>query len=313
MRIKQKVVVTGGCGFIGSHLVEKLIENNYDVVVIDDLSTGKLENINNFKNIDLKIFKVEEYNFSKLKNIKAVFHLAAQTSVPYSIDNFYKSTRTNLLSTLKVIDFCVKKTIPFIYASSSAIYGNLKFGDEYKSIDLMSPYAVDKYVTEIYASTINKLYKIPSFGLRFFNVYGPRQDSNNPYSGVISIFIDRLIKKKSITINGGNQTRDFIHVNDIVNCIISSYNKLLNNNSAYYCNILTGKSISINELAYEIAYNLKINPEIHYKELSKNDPMYSNGSIVKMNKILNVNPVNFIDIKNGLKETIDWYKTYLKI
>jgi UDP-glucose 4-epimerase len=128
--------------------------------------------------------------------------LAAQASVPISVAKFGSSSSSNMLGTIKVIDYCRVNQIPLVYASSSAIYGNLELGDDQNSrVDLVSPYATDKYAMELYAKTAYKLYQLSSIGLRFFNVYGPRQDSTSSYSGVISTFVDRLLRRKSITIN----------------------------------------------------------------------------------------------------------------
>ena len=156
-----------------------------------------------------------------MPKLDAVIHLAAQASVPVSIQSFGRSSSSNLLGTVRIVDFCRIKNIPLVYASSSAVYGNLVIGnDEENIIELLSPYATDKFVMELYCKTSMEIYNMSSIGLRFFNVYGPRQDPTSQYSGVISIFIDRIIKNKPITIYGGYQTRDFVFVKTLLNVYI---------------------------------------------------------------------------------------------
>lgn len=301
----KKFVVTGGCGFIGSHLVELLTSMGNSVIVIDDLSSGYVSNIEKIDgNIIFEKIAVQNFNFFSLDNIECVFHLAAQASVPYSIDHFFESSSANILSTFKVIEFCNKRSIPLVYATSSAVYGNLPFGSETGGIELLSPYAADKYCMEMYAATSYNLNGLSSFGLRFFNVYGPKQDSSNPYSGVISIFIDRISRGEMITINGGYQTRDFVYVKDVVNCIYKAYKSLLENNRANVVNILTGNSISINELVLNISNVLNKKPICDYKELPVGDPESSLGSTELMEKLLKVNSLDFVKVESGLRETI---------
>ena len=156
--MKKTFLVTGGCGFIGSHLSQALFELGHSVIIIDDFSSGDVDNISEFvKDVKLYACKVEEFNFESLDKIDCIFHLAAQASVPYSIDNLFESSSTNLLSTLKVIEFGLKEDVPVVYASSSALYGNLSTGIENSDVDLLSPYAVDKLVAEIYFDMAHKV------------------------------------------------------------------------------------------------------------------------------------------------------------
>lgn len=305
--MKKKFMVTGGCGFIGSHLVEFLDGAGHSVIVIDDLSTGFQSNLDGCNNqIEMIVSRVEDFDFRAVGNLDGVFHLAAQASVPYSIDHFYDSSATNVRSTIKVIDYCSRHKVPLVYASSSAVYGNLPLGDEGAEVDILSPYAADKLVAEIYSAMAYKLYSLRSYGLRFFNVYGPRQDPKNPYSGVISIFVDRLLNGLPITINGGYQTRDFIYVNDIVEGLYRSYQYLQENDVAIYSNLLTGHSISIDELAKELASILGVNPDVNYRELPFGDPAVSLGATDRMNHNLKVGPLTTLAV--GLKETVDWMR-----
>jgi len=302
----KSFLVTGGAGFIGSHLCELLSENNYQIVIIDDFSTGLKSNIDFIKNITLINNKVQNIQVNELPQIDGIFHLAAQASVPVSIDDFYESSANNLLSSIQIFDWAKKLSVPVIYASSSAIYGNLSKGDDQKEdCEILSPYAQDKLTLEHYAKMCWDIYKIPSIGWRFFNVYGPRQDPKNPYSGVISIFIDRLLQNKPVTVNGGYQTRDFIYVKDIVNTLLCSMEFISRNKCCDFINLGTGKSITIDNLLEIIASILKVKPNKYVKKLPDGDPEISSGTYDKIHQILGVDISTFQTLDEGLFETIE--------
>lgn len=303
----MKILVTGGAGFIGSHVCEKLIKSGQEVFILDDLSTGKLSNLSAIKDkITFIQSRVEDYNFDSLLSIDAVIHLAAQASVPLSITDFYYSSKTNILSSLKIVDFCIKKKLPLVYASSSAIYGGLPLGnDEASDIDLISPYAADKFSLELYAKVSSVTSELRSIGLRFFNVYGPRQDPSNPYSGVISIFIERLLSNQNIIINGGSQTRDFVYVADVADVISQAVHVASSKKISDFVNVLTGKSVSIDSLANNLIEIIDSSSEKTYHKLPVGDPMESNGTIVKLPRLLNINPSDFIPLQQGLKLTVN--------
>tara|TARA_X000000950_G_scaffold136815_1_gene170087 strand:- start:15284 stop:16195 length:912 start_codon:yes stop_codon:yes gene_type:complete len=301
----MKYLVTGGAGFIGSHLVDKLIEDNH-VICVDDLSSGYLANLPKNKKLQIINKKFQDLNLSDFNNIDGIFHLASQVSVQKSIDDFYNSSCNNMTLTFKVWSLAKEYNIPVVYASSSAIYGNLEMGDELKnSYDVISPYALDKLCMEEYAKLYYELYKIPSIGLRFFNVYGNRQDSSSPYSGVISIFIDRLISEKPIYVNGGYQTRDFVHVEDIIKSLCYSMKNLHFNKICDQINVGTGKSISVNFLLNELIKILNKSPVIKYKELPIGDPEKSEGNFNKLEKVIGLKTSEFNSIEEGLIKTID--------
>jgi UDP-glucose 4-epimerase len=305
----MKYLITGGAGFIGSHLVELLIENNHEVVCVDDLSSGYKSNLSSvIQKIDFYEEKIELFDFNNFIDIDAIVHLAAQPSVPFSITNFSDSSSSNLLGAIKVIDHCRLHNIPLVYASSSAIYGNFEFGnDEIENVDLLSPYATDKYAMELYSTTAHKIYQLSSVGLRFFNVYGPRQDPSNPYSGVISIFADKLLKGQNITINGGHQTRDFIYVKDVVNIIYSAIILASKNSICEISNVLTGESITIDELAEKMMKIIDVNVEVNYQSLPAGDPAQSNGSSKKMTKLFTVELDKFTKLDKGLVNTVQFF------
>jgi UDP-glucose 4-epimerase len=303
-------LITGGAGFIGSNLCLHFINQGHEVIIIDDLSAGRMSNLNDSE--DGIIFfkeKIENFDFKKIKNVHAVIHLAAQASVPLSIVDFHNSSSSNLLGTISIIDFCSKNNIPLIYASSSAIYGDLKMGDDKKDyIDLISPYATDKFVMELYAMTAFKNYQLSSIGLRFFNVYGPRQDPSSPYSGVISIFSERILNRENIVINGGYQTRDFIYVNDVIAVICRAIELVSKKTVCDISNVLTGKSVTIDYLADQLMEVIGIKVNKIYEDLSLEDPKKSDGTVENMSKLLLTDIGQFTKFKKGLEETVQYIK-----
>jgi UDP-glucose 4-epimerase len=305
----MKYIVTGGAGFIGSHLIEKLIAEGNEVICIDNLSSGYVTNVPESKKINFLKMNVQNIEVEKILKADGIFHLAAQASVPKSIDDFYNSSKNNLLGTLKVLDLASKFKIPIVYASSSAVYGNLPLGDDTVEIfDILSPYAQDKLTMEHYAHMAYKVYGTKSIGLRFFNVYGPKQDPTNPYSGVISIFVDRLLKGLPLTVNGGYQTRDFIYVDDIVSSLVMSMKKVLLNDICKTLNVGTGKSISIDILLETLTRIVKTKPKIIKEVLPPGDPEKSEGTYQELERILQINTNQFTSLQFGLNETVKFIK-----
>ena len=304
--MKKTILITGGAGFIGSHLAESLVQESH-VIVIDNLSTGCISNLNGILDrIEFKKDDVELVNLFELGKIDVIVHLSAQTSVPLSIEEFKKSSNQNLSGTLNIIDFCSKNSVPIVYASTSAVYGNLSIGDDASSeVDLITPYAVDKYAMEKYLEMSYKLYGLSSIGLRFFNVFGPRQDPTNPYSGVISIFIDNLISGKKIQVNGGYQTRDFIYVLDVVEAINKSIELVINKPIFDVVNVLSGNSYSIDELVEVLARLTRAKPKIERMILPKGDPEKSCGTVEKMFSILGIRSSRMTTLELGLRKIIE--------
>jgi len=262
----NRILVTGGAGFIGSHTVDLLLQEGKEVVVIDNLSTGKLSNLNLF-NPNLRFVQGNILNYSllckELARCDALLHLAAISSVHQSVEEPIETLKVNTLGFLHVLQAIRQNPIPvrFVYASSAAVYGGnapLPCSDEENiSFDVLSPYALEKANNERYADLYARQFAVNSLGLRYFNVYGPRQDAKSAYSGVITKFIDNNKNNQPITIYGdGEQSRDFIHVSDIAqaNCkaLISDYCGILNiatgvpetlNNLLNYISSITGKKI----------------------------------------------------------------------
>ena len=221
---KKTVLVTGGCGFIGSHLVETLVQKNYQVRILDNLSTGKLENLSSVAKQDIEIAQgcISDLNLVEeiIKGCDYVFHLAAIASVPKSIQDPVGTGKVNYNGTLNILEAARKQGIRrVIFAGSAAVYGDNPTLPKKESMPTfpLSPYAVDKLASELIGHVYAKNFGLEFVCLRYFNVFGRRQDPFSPYSGVISIFCDRLSRGLAPIIYGdGLQSRDFIHVSDVV-------------------------------------------------------------------------------------------------
>ena len=250
----NRILVTGGAGFIGSHTVDLLLQEGKEVVVIDNLSSGKLTNLNLF-NPNLRFVQGDILNYSllckELARCDAVLHLAAISSVHQSVEEPIATLKVNTLGFLHVLQAIRLNPTPvrFVYASSAAVYGGnapLPCSDEESmSFNVLSPYALEKANNERYADLYRRQFAVESLGLRYFNVYGLRQDPKSTYSGVITKFIDDFKNEKPITIYGdGEQSRDFIHVSDIAKANVQAL-------ASDYCGILnvgTGVPETLNKL-----------------------------------------------------------------
>ena len=247
----MKCIVVGGAGFIGSNLVDKLIEDGHEVLVIDDRSTGKFENINK---------KAEWYNhdiscmtdFSMFEGVDVVFHLAAKARVQPSIENPVDFNSTNVSGTVNMLDACRRYGVKrFVYSSSSSVYGNveqLPTPEEHK-LNPMSPYALQKLIGEQYCKLFSELYGLETVCLRYFNVYGERQLLEGAYCLVMGIFAQQRLEGKPMTIRGdGEQRRDFTYVGDVVDANIKCMDYPLELNGDVF-NIGNGDNRSVNQLA----------------------------------------------------------------
>lgn len=249
----MKIIVTGGAGFIGSHLVEKLLKKNHNITVIDNLSTGRLSNINKFKK-KVKFVKSDiskNNNWDKyFKNIDWVIHLAALADIVPSIQNPVNYFNSNVIGTLNVLQACRKYKIKkIIYSASSSCYGIPKKypTSEKENIDPQYPYALTKRLGEELVMHWGKLYNLKCISLRFFNVYGTRSRTSGTYGAMFGVFLAQKIAKKPLTIVGdGKQTRDFTYVTDVVDSIIAALKSPLSNETF---NIGSGKTISVNKIA----------------------------------------------------------------
>jgi len=248
----KKALVTGGAGFIGSNLVNKLIEQGIEVIVIDDLSTGQKEKINP-KAIfyEISLLDLNE-NSLKGKNIDVVFHTAALARVQPSIENPISFNKVNVEGTLKLLFACHKAGVKrVVYSASSSCYGNTNIlpTPENTSTNPLSPYGLQKYIGEQYCKMFSEVYKLDTVSLRYFNVYGEDMNFEGAYKTVIAVFIEQLKNKEKLNItNDGNQRRDFTYVGDVcqANILAALHNEKFNGESF---NIGNGKNYSVNEVA----------------------------------------------------------------
>ncbi len=293
-------LVTGGAGFIGSHLVDYLIGTGNKVTVLDSLLTGKIENINksaHFIHGSITDVPVLESAFD---GIDFCYHLAAIPSVQDSIKNWSDCHKVNLGGSINVFEIAVRNNIPVIYASSSAVYGSLTDVPikEDSPIAPVAPYGFDKYSNEVHAKLFADLKGLKSTGLRFFNVYGSRQDPASPYSGVIPIFVKKIMNREGIKVfDDGNQTRDFIHVSDVVQALIKANNKKSLETSGVF-NVCTGTGISVNYLVNALFEIIDKKVDIEYLPPRNGDVYQSIGDPSKAKDLLGFEAV--MNIRKGL-------------
>ncbi|MBR6374384.1 MAG: SDR family oxidoreductase [Victivallales bacterium] len=316
----SRILVTGGAGFIGSNLVEDLLSRNNEVVVLDNFSTGKRENLQPFAND--RHFTLIEGDIRDYKTCQKavdgadyVMHEAALGSVPHSIDNPMLATDVNIGGFVNMLYAAKEAKVKcFAYAASSATYGDAEYSPkvEDKIGKPLSPYAITKYVDELYAVNFHDLYGINAVGLRYFNVFGRRQDPYGAYAAVIPIFAMRLLSLIPPVINGdGTFSRDFTHVSNVVLAnnlaLLSKDEKALN--QVY--NVACGESTSLNQLFEALKNSLaQIKPEIagvspvHGPERIGDIP-HSLASIDKISSLLGYKPVMMFE--EGIKATAKWY------
>lgn len=302
----KKVVVTGGAGFIGSHLVEVLAGRGYRVIILDDLSTGKVENIQALlgkENAEFIKGSITDLPLLRrlFRGVDQVFHQAALPSVPRSIENPQASHEVNVSGTLNVLlaarENSVKKAI---YASSSSVYGDIPTLPKREDMvpHPLSPYAVTKLTGEYYSQVFHQVYGLPTVCLRYFNVYGPRQDPNSQYAAVIPSFIKRALEGNPPIIFGdGEQTRDFTFVKDAVEATIQA----AESDACGLFNIAQGESITINELARLVISIVGKNMEPVHQEPRPGDIRHSLADISRA-RAFGYEPR--YSLEKGLRETI---------
>lgn len=302
----KKIAVTGGLGFIGSHVVESLCQEN-EVVIVDNESTGSIENIKHldFNNISLDLGDIVDIDLKKtFEGCDYVFHHAALASVPASVADPLKCNSVNVTGTLKVLlaarDTEVKKVI---FSSSSAVYGdNTNFPlSEKAPIRSISPYALSKSVGEMYCQLFTDIYGLPTVSLRYFNVFGPRQNPNSQYAAVIPQFIDAILNyRKPIIYGDGEQSRDFIYVKHVVEANLMA----CESDQTGSFNIATGKSTTINELVDIINGVMDRNVTPIHEASRPGDIKHSLADVNKA-KSFGFRPnYNFVD---ELRETVNWF------
>jgi len=304
----MRILVTGGAGFIGSHLVDRLIEEGDKVIVIDNLSTGKKENLNpkaKFYKINICNSKIAQV-FKKEKP-EIVFHLAAIPRVLISVENPFETSRINILGTINIfkasIDAKVKRVI---FASSSSVYGEQKelALREDMAPNPISPYGLQKLTGEQFAKLFTNLYKMPIICLRFFNVFGPRIDFDSDYSLVIGKFLRLRKEKKPLTIFGsGEQTRGFSYIDDVVEANIKAM-RSERLKGGEVINVGSEKSHSVNYLAKIIGGQVKYLPP------RQGDPLHTQADLSLAKELLNWVPK--ISFEKGLEKTKKWFNKNFK-
>ena len=302
-----KYLVTGGCGFIGAHLVEGLERDGHDVRVLDDLSTGKRENLS--ASVELLIGDVADAALVRraMAGVAGCFHLAAIASVERGNLDWLGAHSANLTGTIAVFDAARRPGatgIPVVYASSAAVYGDEPTMPltELSPVRPLSAYGADKLGCELHARVAGAVHGVPTAGLRFFNVYGPRQDPKSPYSGVISIFCDRLGAHRPITIFGdGRQTRDFVYVADVVASLRAAMGSLTGVKTAVY-NVCTGRPTSIVDLAHTIAALCGVAADINFAAPRAGEIRVSLGSPERLEAELGIDCRT--GISDGLRATL---------
>lgn len=307
----KKILITGGLGFIGSHIVNELIDDN-EIVVVDNLSTGNIKNLNdsNHPNLKIVIEDICKVNFDELTvDIDYIFHLAAMANVPLSIKNPIRCNEVNLDATVRLLNSAVKNNVKkVIFSSSCSVYGNnenipLK---ETEALMPASPYAASKAGCEQYLDAFHEDYGLSYVALRYFNVFGIRQDKNSEYGAVIPNFISAILEGEKPTIFGdGEQTRDFVYVGDVVRANIAACKSDFNGP----VNVASGKKLTINKLYEIIKTTLGSDIEPDYQPERPGDIKHSQADISNLEKI-NLK-INSEDFEKQIMETVEWFRTIL--
>jgi UDP-N-acetylglucosamine/UDP-N-acetyl-alpha-D-glucosaminouronate 4-epimerase len=308
----MRYVVTGGAGFIGSNTVDELVRRGHSVVVLDDLSSGKEDNLADSRNkisfikgsiTDLEVVR------KAMQEADYVLHLAARTSVPRSVKDPLETNRVNVDGTLNVLlaarDAKVKR---FVFAASSSAYGETPTLPKVETMqpEPISPYGVTKYFGELYAQTFGRLYGLENVSLRYFNIFGPRQDPGSPYSGVLAKFCTAFIEETQPIIFGdGEQTRDFTYVDNAVNANLLACEAP--NVSGKVFNIGVGGRFSLNQTV-ELLRNISSTQlEAKYDPPRDGDIRDSQADITQARELLGYAPQ--VDFEQGLRRTLDWYRS----
>jgi len=304
----MKAIVTGGAGFIGSHVVELLLSVGFEVLAIDDFSNGQIDNVELFKsNPNYKFYKIDiskPFDDTLFKGITYVFHLAALADIVPSIEEPIKYHDANVNGTIRVLEASRKHNVKkLVYSASSSCYGipDICPTPESAEIRPMYPYALTKYIAEQYCLFWCNLYKLPVISLRYFNVYGTRARTNNTYGAVFKVFLKQKLENKPLTIVGdGNQTRDFVYVSDVARAnLIAAKSEIVGE----IFNIGTGIPKSVNYLAQLIGGDTVNIPK------RPGEPDSTHADISKAKKLLHWEPsVSFEEGVKTMLENIDYWK-----
>jgi nucleoside-diphosphate-sugar epimerase len=305
-------LVTGGAGFIGSHLCEALVARGERVRVVDNLSTGRRANLAHFGDV-LEFIEGDLADLAVARRVvegcEFVLHQAAIPSVPRSVKDPITSNRANIDTTLNVAvaarDAGVRRVV---YAGSSSAYGNTPTLPKQEDMptDPLSPYALQKLVGEQYLRLFTKLYGLETVTIRYFNVFGPRQDPSSPYSGVISLFVSALVEGRQPTIYGdGEHTRDFTYVANVVDGVLRACTAP--DASGEVINVATGGRVSLNQLFATIRDLTDARVDAIYASPREGDVKDSQADISKAERLLGYKPI--VSFEEGLRRTLEWYKS----
>lgn len=302
----MKILVTGGAGFIGSHIVDLYIGLGHEVCIVDNMSHGKKENVNpKAKLYKIDIRDKELYKIFEEEKFDVVCHQAAQISVPHSVDDPVLDADINIIGTLNILECCKKYGVKkVIYPASAAIFGEPKYlpVDEKHPLNMQCGYGVTKHTVEHYLDVYHKLFGIKYTVFRYANVYGPRQDATGE-GGVIAIFSDKFLANEAPYIFGdGEQTRDFVYVKDVAKANAAALEGLDNE----IFNVATNVEVSVNDLFNIFKELTNSNLEPVYKEERAGDIKYSYMAYEKISKACGWKPE--YSLKDGLGETIAFYK-----
>lgn len=298
-------LVTGGCGFIGSHLVDSLLADGHRVRILDNLSTGKMANVPNHSEVIVADVADQTMVKQAMDGMDGCFHLAAVASVKRSNEAWFETHRSNLSGTINLFDNARRPhgNIPVVYASSAAVYGDNPNQPLQETADTrpLTAYGADKLGCELHARVAARVHDVSTFGFRFFNVYGPRQDPSSPYSGVISVFVGRIQNNQPIMIHGdGQQVRDFVYVDDVVSFLKKGMITLTT--GCHIANVCTGKTTSIKELALVLFAIFAKEPQISHTESRTGDIRTSLGDTTHAFQTLGLKAN--IELADGLRKTM---------
>lgn len=311
----KNVLVTGGYGFIGSHVVDEFVKNNYNVTVVDNMSTGKLYNLCNIDNVKVNLVQDEFDSMRILSMVRDgkfdyIMHLAANASVPFSVERPVETNNNNVTKTLLLLEACrVGKIKKFVFSSSSSVYGNnVVFPTtEDSKKNPISPYALQKSIIEEYCKLYYELYGLKSVCLRYFNVFGPRQAGSGPYANVISSWCEKAIKHNEIRVDGeGKAFRDFVHVHDVAKANLLA----ANSDILFGCyNIGSGQTIRISEI---LKYFLQVFSKVKIinSPQRQGDPERTQAEMTLTKQHLGFSP-SFVD-KDTFVNVFNWYKENVK-
>ncbi len=309
----MNILVTGGAGFIGSHLAEELVRRGETVRVLDNLATGHLENLDAIKN-DIEFLQgdIADENVAQnaARNMDIIFHQAALPSVPRSIKNPRASHDANLTGTLNVLIAARDNHIQrVVLASSSSVYGNSAQLPKVETFEPapLSPYAVTKLACEQYARVFANLYDLSTICLRYFNVFGPRQDPTSQYSGALAKFVQCARHHEPFPVYGdGEQSRDFTYIENVVNANVrAAYSEF---DGGAVVNVAGGARTTLNQILSLLNELTHQNLPTHFAPPRAGDVLHSHADISRARALLGYEPT--VDVKEGLRRTLEWYQTH---